>query len=251
MRKALLIATLLLLFLTASVVADGDDEEHDEEKEALAVLNAVEESGQKLINYLLVAFAIILLAVGYSVVRIDSITETEKKIVFGIIALMTISATLLIIVTTVQENLDSVTGGPVHWHADYEIWVCGEKLELQESSGFEGRIGNTVLHHHNDNRVHVEGTVREFKDVSLGVYFLAIGGKFNESELSVVLVDGSEVNVKNGELCNREEAKIQLYVNGEENKEFGNFVLSPFSTIPPGDFIHIVFDSEEGVPNGG
>ena len=202
-------------------------------------------------HWLGVSTGIVLLVSAVSVVFAQRMGETHKKMAYGIIVLVVAGFTLFLAYETVSKNLASATGGPVHWHADYEVWACGEKLELKEYEGLEGRLGTTLLHHHNDYRIHVEGTVMGIHDVSLEHYFRAIGGDFSVERIAVLLKDGGMLEKRNGDLCNGVPGTVQLYVNGIRNDEFGDYVLAPHSTVPPGDFIQVVFDSRDGVPSGG
>ena len=241
MKKAIFALALILILSVMPAHEQGIQGHHE----------GYYEKESRLLAMLGYATLIIGFSVAYSVARAGKMSALEKKIAFGIISLSVILVTGYIIAFTITENLESATGGPVHWHADYEVWVCGERLALQKSNDLSGRIGTNLLHNHNDYRIHVEGTVREFGDVSLGNYFSVIGGQFSETNLSVILEDGTIVHRRNGDDCNGEPGKVQLYVNGEPNSEFGHYVLAPYSTVPPGDYIHIVFDSTEGVPIGG
>lgn len=217
-----------------------------------AFAHGAEETAEQLpepVQFLYLAFFIVLAVVLLSIAKRNSMNELFKKASFSIIVASVVLSTLYLAGYTVYENITSATGGPVHWHADFEVWVCGEKLELQESSGLEGRVGTSLFHHHNDLRIHVEGTVRELEDVFLEKFFQSIGGDFHKDFISVILEDGTVLEKRNGDLCNGLPGKMQLYVNGIPNNEFGEYVISPFSNVPPGDFLHIVFDSKEGVPN--
>ncbi len=209
------------------------------------------QSGGNEVFWLGVSTAIILAVVGFSVLSAEKMGAQAKKICYSIIVATIAISTLYVVGTTVKENLDSATGGPVHWHADYEVWACGERLALGESEGIEGREGESLLHNHNDYRIHVEGTVKELEDVSLGEYFHSIKGEFSSEQLKVVLKDGSVLEKSNGDLCSGRPGKVMLYVNGKPNYEFDDYVIAPYSQVPPGDYIRIVFDSKGGVPNGG
>ncbi|HLC79541.1 MAG TPA: hypothetical protein VJG83_03865 [archaeon] len=233
MKKALLLFAILIF---AGIVLSHENGSLGHENNSLFFLG--------------VGFAITIIVVILSIIFLSKLSETHKHIAFIIIVLSISLSTLYLVGATVQKNLDSVTGGPVHWHADYEVWMCGEKLVLEQSKGIDGKIGTNLLHHHNDYRIHVEGTVMDLHDVSLGHYFEVIGGYFDSDRIAVVLEDGSILDKKNGDLCNGLPAKVQLYVNGQKNEKFEDHVLAPYSQIPPGDFIQIVFDSKEGAPNG-
>ncbi len=225
---------------------------------ALALGHGAEEESASLawhlqpVNWLVVSFAIVLLVVAYSIVRQDAMGEKGKKAAFALIVASVIISTAYLAGTTVWENVSSVTGGPVHWHADFEVWACGEKLQLKESEGFEGKVGTNLFHHHNDLRIHVEGTVRDLQDVSLGNFFRSISGDLHDDHVAVILHDGTRLDKNNGDLCpDGRPGTLQLYVNGKREEHIDDYVIAPYSTVPPGDYLHVVFDSKEGVPNGG
>lgn len=246
MRKVLILIFLILLAI--GVVANGDDE-HATDAESIEHLQT-NEADASIIFALQIALVIIFLVVIYSVFFIDKMSETQKTISFALIAGATIISTLFIIFVTVQTNLDSETGGPVHWHADFEVWVCGEELNLKVPTGLDNKIGINLLHYHNDNRIHVEGIPNELKDIKLRNFFRIIEGDFTNETIAILTEDKGLVTKTNGDLCSGQPGKLWFYVNGEPNNEFGEYTIAQFSTIPPGDFLHIVFDSKEGIPNG-
>lgn len=184
--------------------------------------------------------------------------HNRKALYFLAIALPVIFATLFTAGTTIYLNKISATKGPVHWHADYEIWNCGEKVELIDPTGLSNRVGTPVFHEHNDNRIHVEGVVLHPEDAALEMFFHFVGGTLTAEELSVPTNEGT-VSAKNGDLCNGKEARLQVFVYKVLNhKETGNwgytqkkvdhfteYVLSPYSQIPPGDCIIIEFGQEK------
>ncbi len=74
-----------------------------------------------------VGFAVIIIASAYALWR-GQMGKNEKKVVFAAIAIAFILPTLYVITLIVGHNINSYTGGPVHWHADFEVWACGEKI---------------------------------------------------------------------------------------------------------------------------
>lgn len=207
------------------------------------------------------AFAIILLLSLVSVAFVNRMSELQKKIVFVLVTVLVVGVTAYAGISTVYLNWISQSGGPVHWHADFEIWVCGEKVtHLVSSTDFSGRVGTPVLHHHNDYRIHVEGVVIQKQDVSLGEFFEAIGGDLSDSteqniRFLIPLDNGTIRTIQNGELCNGKPGHWKLFVQNSNTRgfefqnELGEYVLSPhFETIitdGPGDLLKLTFDSEE------
>lgn len=161
--------------------------------------------------------------------------------------------TVFLIASTIAKNQSSATGGPVHWHADYEIYNCGEKIDLIDPRGLANRIGTPDLHEHGDNRIHVEGTVQDLSDVSLASFFEVVGGKLAPGFLNLPTNQG-EFAAQNGMECeNKDKGVLQVFVyktkNGIANQKklanFTDYVLSPQSLIPPGDCIIIEFGPEK------
>ncbi len=132
---------------------------------------------------------------------------------FSLIAFVVIVATSVMFGSTVYLNMKSDSGGPVHWHADFEIWACGVQLELRNPSGFlSNKIGTPTLHEHDDQRIHLEGVVVDEKvDASLGKFMRVIGGSLSNSNVIVPLadeiledeVDGDKVDPRGQELINQ------------------------------------------------
>ena len=81
-----------------------------------------------------------------------------KPVLFSLIVIVTLGTTFTISGGTIYLNLNSATGGPVHWHTDFEIWACNNELELRDPHGaLSNKIGTPTLHEHNDKRIHLEG----------------------------------------------------------------------------------------------
>lgn len=173
----------------------------------------------------------------------------SKLCLFLAIIIPIIFASLFLIGSTVYTNMLSHTKGPVHWHADIEIWACGEQLDIIDPVGLSNRVGTSTFHEHNDNRIHVEGVVEDISDASLHRFFEFIGGEINSSGLTLLANDGS-VQYNNGEQCN---GTLQVFVYKTEGEtvsqkkieNFEEYILSPYSQVPPGDCIIIEFSEEK------
>lgn len=208
-------------------------------------------------NYILIAAVIAGILVVFSIYYKEK-SERMKMLLFWSITLPIILATAYSAGSTIYLNLISETKGPVHWHADFEIWNCGKKIDLIEPTGFSNRVGTPVFHEHGDDRVHVEGVVVELKDVDLHAFFGTVGGQLEKDSLYVPMNDGY-VQMSNGDSCNGQEGKLQAFLyktkNPDETKDwifeqqkldnFENYVLSPYSNVPPGDCIIIEFGAEK------
>ncbi len=186
--------------------------------------------------------------------------EGHKWLIFGGIVVATIIATAYSGYSTIFLNLNSVSGGPVHWHADFELWNCDNAIELIEPSGLTNRIGESDFHEHGDMRIHVEGVVVEYDDVSIDRFIESIGGEVSEDKISLPTEHGL-LDLQNGDACNGLPGKWQGFLykitnpdprkksgfvyTQEKLTDFGNYILSPYSNVPPGDCIVIEFGNEK------
>ncbi len=243
-----ILIALILISLTVSVAA------HTETKEPAAG-EITEFLPLDPFQGIIIASIIILLILIISFALQNSLSNQVKKILFVIIVIATVLPTLYLAGSTVYLNLISESEGPIHWHADFEIEICGEKInkELIESEGLSNKVGNSVFHHHNDYRIHVEGVLIKKSQASLGNFFKVIGGEFEKSHLRIPLKNGKFKEVRLGDKCpNGKPGKLKLLVLNRETEKFeenpllDEYVLKPFELIPPGDELKIVFDSENG-----
>lgn len=112
-----------------------------------------------------------------------------KMPLFVLMAIAMAGSTLTLISSTVYLNVKSESGGPIHWHADFEVWACGNQLELRDPTGFlSNKIGTATLHEHDDQRIHLEGVAVEEKvDASLGKFMHVTGGAITDEAMVVPL----------------------------------------------------------------
>jgi hypothetical protein len=111
-----------------------------------------------------------------------------KKTLFASMLLIVVITTLTISGGTVYLNLNSYVGGPVHWHADTEFWVCGNEMELRDPHGtLSNKIGTATLHEHNDKRIHLEGVPITAADASLGKFMRVVGGEITNDAMVLPL----------------------------------------------------------------
>src|SRR3989338_7280715 len=90
-------------------------------------------------------------------------SEAVKLFIFWGMVIPVIFTTVFLAAATVIKNQTSVTKGPVHWHADYQIFICGvdqtpptgKSTEVQPGAvdllnprGISNRIGTPDLHEH-------------------------------------------------------------------------------------------------------
>lgn len=179
-------------------------------------------------------------------------SENAKKSLFLAIAATILLPTLFLVLSTIYVNVQSSSKGPVHWHADIEIWACGKEIDLKDPKGLSNKIGTSTFHEHNDKRIHVEGVVMEPQDVSLARFFHVIGGSFSQDGMTVPTVNGVK-EFANGGMCeDTTTGEIQTFVyrvdgdtyTQEKLEDAESYLMSPYGTIPPGDCVII----EYGMP---
>src|SRR3989338_2380783 len=248
-------AYVFLLILALGIFAHGGEEEVPESDmhDGKDASDFKAESVRYISAAGIIAIALVLVALFWK-----KKTEKAKTLLFLGIALPILLATIYSAGSTIYLNLASHTKGPVHWHADYEIWDCGRKIDLIRPEGISNRVGSAVFHEHNDNRIHVEGVVTDKSEVGLHNFFTTIGGMLSKSTLYLP-TDNGFAEIKKGGLCNSKEAKIQVFLYKVKNpddvknwvfeqqklEDFENYVLAPYSNVPPGDCIIIEFDEEK------
>ena len=194
---------------------------------------------------ILIAALLSVVTLAYSVFRgSENLAAREKMVCFWLVTLPVMLASLYLVAHTIYDTTTSATRGPVHWHADYEVWICGEKLDLVNPEFPKNKIGSPLLHEHNDERIHVEGTVGALETISLGRYFAIIGGALSNDTLSYPSVSCLKT-VSNGNKCNGNTGVLSVYVNGQRIANPEAYFIYPSPLVPPGDCIIIQFDESE------
>jgi hypothetical protein len=201
-----------------------------------------------LLNLSLIALGLIVLLIVLSIV-IKGDSDLEKGILFGGIVVISVGYTAYLSGSTIYKNITSETKGPVHWHADFQIWKCGQEVKLKSPEGLSNRIGTTLLHEHGDKRIHVEGAVENLMGVSLGSFFSSIGGDLGNDEL-VVPTDNNREVMRPGEKCNNEDGYLQVFVYSVNNKLIEQrkldspreYLMARETMVPPGNCIIFEFD---------
>jgi len=198
-----------------------------------------------------------------------------NKGLFGGIVIAVVIPTLVLIGSTIYLNSVSYTGGPVHWHADFEVWACGNEIELQDPSGFSNKVGTPTLHEHDDKRIHLEGVPVTSKDASLGKFVGVIGGQITKTSLSIPLnatgsifeedtlgngkaddyknlipamaisesASGRFLSVSNGDNCGSDKAELQVFLYRMQNDK-------EYKQIKVKDPAELVIKDESLVPPG-
>lgn len=179
-----------------------------------------------------------------------------KKLIFALMVLVITIPTLYFIASTIYVNIISVTKGPVHWHADFEIYACGEELPPPEPPHrLSNKTGTPVLHQHEDKRLHVEGVVVDLSDVSLRSFFAVQGGELSNRSIKVPTGTGF-ATYTNGDSCGDGVPgvwSVFLYkvntdtetISKTKLTDFADHVLSPYIEVPPGDCL--IFNFGENI----
>ena len=204
------------------------------------------------VNYLIIASIIAGVFVLISYYAYRKKYTHYKTIMFSGIVVPILISTLYLVGGTIYVNSISETKGPIHWHADFEIYGCDNWIDLKDPTGISNRIGTPVFHEHGDNRVHVEGTVVKKSTIDLHNFFSVIGGELTENTVTIPTDDG-QISYTNGDLCNGQEGTLQVFVykttgtavTQEKITDFENYILSPYQQVPPGDCVIIEFGEEK------
>ena len=232
-KRCLFLLFLILLFLFAYVAYSHEGEEDfgmvNSELYPLSQLAVV--------GYGSIAFGILIVIILFFN---KAMNETIKKSVYILLVVFVGLVTLYLILTTLHLNIISETKGPVHWHADFEIWACDKEIKLVSPKGFSNKVGTDLIHSHNDNRIHVEGVLLDKREASLGSFFHAIGGSLSGNGMEVP-TDAGLISVHDSDKCSDKPAKLYVFVNGKLIDNPSSYVISPYEKVPPGDRIKFVF----------
>ena len=169
-----------------------------------------------------------------------AMNDAVKRAVYIALVAVVFIVTAYLVVTTLHLNIISLTKGPVHWHADFEIWVCDKEIKLVEPKGLSNKQGTDLMHAHNDNRIHVEGVILDKKQASLGAFFYAVGGSLTNDGLKVS-TDNGLFSFHDGDFCNEKPAKFYVFVNGNLIENPSPYEIAPYEKVPPGDGIKFIF----------
>lgn len=172
-----------------------------------------------------------------------------KYLLFGGIVLVVLINTIYLIGSTVYLNQLSQTSGPIHWHADFEIWHCGQAVNIKDPEGFSNKVGEAVTHEHNDKRMHFEGVLLNLNDASLKHFFKALGGDMDNQHLTIPTNQGT-LKLQDGDVCpNGDRARLQVFVYQTQNNIYSqqkianpqNYIISQHSNVPAGDCVIVEF----------
>lgn len=233
--SAFIFFVFILLAFPLAAYAEGDVSTYSLLEEKISSLSF----GSIFIStFLLVAFA------GISLL-VRPLSGMAKKLLFICITSVAILQTLFLAGSTIYVNAISHSKGPVHYHADFEIYNCGQKIDLEDPTGLSNKIGTSTLHEHNDGRIHLEGVVVKEKDQSLGKFFHVIGGFISNESLTVPTTTGA-LALHNGDVCPDGSAGVLNFfaykvINGsyiqQKLTDPQNYIYTSDSQVPPGDCI--------------
>lgn len=128
----------------------------------------------------------------------------------------------------------SASGAPRigdHWHASYQVVICGEKQPAMPA--FEGPGSSPGTHGDGVLHLHPFSTAAEGSANSLQNYFKTGGGTLSGSEIRSV---GFSKTWKNGDRCDDgTTGALQVFVNGKKVDDFGRYIAKD------GDQLKIIF----------
>lgn len=211
------------------------------------------------IKVAITAAIIIALITIFSLIIVEP-SASLKRVLFWIMILATVLPTIFFAGSTVYLNVISETGGPVHWHLDYRIFVCGEEVQLAGPVGLlSNKVGTPSFHHHDDNRIHVEGTVVDMTHIELEDFFETIGGELTDTSFTLPLDEGSRT-VTNGEQCaDGTIGTWNAYLIEMPDPDgtiaqvgplhdFPHYLMKPEAYVPPGDCVIFEFGKPADAP---
>ncbi|HEY1074658.1 MAG TPA: hypothetical protein VGE59_03100 [Patescibacteria group bacterium] len=242
-RGAVLILFFMAVFALAMpafaahtpLVADGSDIE--------AELSSL---GLRLVLMTLAGVFVLLLAS----MAIHKPTELLKRSLFWGITIAVVTTTFVLIFFSVTLNTNSWSKGPIHWHADYQVYACGQQLDLVDPVGLGNKIGTPSRHEHNDNRLHYEGVVLSSGNAKLGSFMEVLGAELTNDSL-VFPTNTETVHYHTGDTCSDGtvgEVQVFLYRVGAGNvytqtklEHPEDYIIRSESAVPPGDCLVIEF----------
>lgn len=163
--------------------------------------------------------------------------ELRRLVSVSLGALVLVVASITVVATVLETDASDLVGGadeaiaPAprigldHWHATYEIWVCGE--QQPNVPLWQGGV-----HTHDDGIIHIHPfePFEEGHGARLVKWFEYGGGLLSEDQLRI---PGTSVTLTDGDVCpDRTTARVHVYVNGDEMFDYSEYI--------PQDGDHIV-----------
>lgn len=242
-------AVLILFFVAVAVTALPAFASESLVSADVDIETQLSNLGLRLVLFTLAGIFVLLLGA----MAIQKPTELMKRSFFWGITIAVTTTTFILVFFSVTLNSNSWSKGPIHWHADYQVYACGEKLDLIDPTGFaNNKIGSPSRHEHNDNRLHYEGVVLSSGHAKLGSFMEVLGGKLSRTSLSFPTNNGI-VQYDTGDTCtNGSVGEVQAFVYRVEPGDVytqtkldfpEDYIIRPESAVPPGDCIIIEFDA--------
>jgi len=146
--------------------------------------------------------------------------KTRKNIIkYSIIGIIGVIIIYFLFNLFSKPKIESYTKEAVHWHANLDFYICGEKIDVPKEAPIgEHHLGLPLLHTHADRLIHIEGKVYNKEEINLGAYMDAIGVAFSNDMI---------MDYKNDGMCNDGKSnKVKVLINGEENLDPRNYVIN-------------------------
>lgn len=186
----------------------------------------------------------------FIVIYFEPKNEVIKSFFFILISLIALVITADLVIDTLRLVGRSFAKGPVHRHADFRIFNCGEEVALKKPKGLSNRIGSPLVHEHGDKRIHIEGIPETEEVASLKNFMREIGGHLDESTLRVPS-EGRMLEIKNGDACGEGAGALNVFVWQTKDSvarqikltTFSDYLIAPEAQVPPGDCIIFDFDT--------
>ena len=147
------------------------------------------------------------------------VISVQRLLIRSLLFLEAILIAALVAVVAINPSGESDVGPSIgdHWHATYEIRVCGQRLP--HLAFWEGGV-----HTHDDGIVHSHPVQpsEEGEGASLTNWFQYGGGRLSPDS---ILIPGAGTTLENGELCpDGTPGVLQIAVNGERLRRWSSYI---------------------------
>lgn len=119
--------------------------------------------------------------------------------------------------TDASSDSEVITTSGIHWHPELSIRVRGEAMKIPANIGLTDEH-NPMHTHDEDGIIHLEfNNVVRKEDLRLGRLFELWGKTFNQNQIF--------------EYSNTDTEQVHMFVNGESNTEYDDYILQPEDKI--------------------
>lgn len=145
-------------------------------------------------------------------------SKTAWAIIGGAILVLGILVYFVVSSEEPSKEDEVISRNGIHFHPHLSLVIQGEAMEIPTNIGLEGPKHNPVHTHQTDGIIHLEysGVVTQ-KDTKLFKFFEIWGKRFDKECIL--------------EYCNGPDGTVKMFVNGEENKEFGDYHMKDTDKI--------------------